>query len=262
MSEKIELLGVKIDNLTMSEALMKIEAFIDKGGAHMVFTPNVDHLVRLQKDEKFRDLYSRADLVLADGMPLLWAARFLKTPLKAKLSGSDLMPQLCQLAADKKWGIYLLGGSPRAAEKAAHNLVKQYPKLKVSGIQCPPVGFDSDVQMCKHLADQIRISKADILFVGLGSPKQERWLDAYLEASGAKVGIGVGIAIDYLAGVVKRAPLWMQKSGLEWLHRLAKEPKRLWRRYLIQDPIFFGLLLRQRFRRIWGKGISWCRSKE
>lgn len=212
-------------------------------------TPNVDHLVRYAKSPQLRPLYEQADLVVADGMPLIWASRLLRTPLPERVAGSDLFPALCARAADVGLSVFLLGGATGAAEAAARALTARHAALRIVGTYCPPFGFERDAAERARVVDTVRRAAPDILFVGLGSPKQEQWIAANREACGAKLSLGVGISFSFMSGHVKRAPEWMQRAGLEWLHRLAQEPGRLWKRYLIVDASFLTLVIRDLLKR-------------
>lgn len=242
----MELLGTHIDNLTMREAVSRIEGFIKKREACFVCTPNVDHLIKLQKDSEFREVYAAASLVVADGMPLLWAAKFLGAPLKAKISGSDLFPELCRISAEKGYRLFFLGGRAGAATSSAEIFKKEFPEIKVVGIYSPPLGFEHDKIENTKTIEMIKKTNPDILFLGLGTPKQEKWIHRHFKELGVPVSVGIGATFDFTAGVVKRAPLWMQRAGLEWFWRLFKEPKRLWKRYLVDDMGFFWLVLKQK----------------
>jgi N-acetylglucosaminyldiphosphoundecaprenol N-acetyl-beta-D-mannosaminyltransferase len=249
---KISLLGIPIDSVTMGEALEKIERLIEARKPSLVTTPNVDVLVQLQSDAEFRRVYEKAALVVPDGVPLLWAGNFLGTPFKEKVSGSDLFIEFCPLAAKKCYKIYLIGAMPGVAAKAAEILRARHPGLQIVGTYSPPFGFEKDEAECARIVEQVREAKPDVLFIGLGSPKQEKWSGRFMEKHGVPVSIGVGISFDYVAGTVKRAPRWMQKAGLEWSFRLCMEPKRLWKRYLVNDPKFFWWIAKQKC----GKKIS------
>lgn len=249
---RIDLLGVAVDNVTMGEALDRISALITSRGSSYVVTPNVDHLVRLQTDADFRWIYHEADLVLADGMPLLWACKLLGTPLKGKVSGSDLFVKFAERASQRGYRVFFLGGREGAAVKAAEVLRESWPELQVCGTYCPYMGFQNDPVENERIVAQIRDARPDVLFVGLGAPKQEKWIYKHREALGVPVSIGVGVSFEFVAGMVKRAPRWMQRTGLEWSWRLAKEPRRLWRRYLVDDPRFFVYLAAEMRRRYSG----------
>ena len=240
--------GIKINNLNMQEAINKIEALIKEGRPSYIVTPNAAHIVLLQKDAEFRKVYENAALVLADGMPLIWVSKFLGVPLKEKISGSDLVPKLCEVSAKKGFKVFLLGGRPNAALKSAKNLKKKYSGLQIAGIYSPPFGFEKDKTENDTIIKMIVRSKPDILFIGLGAPKQEKWIYAHYKELNIPVSIGVGGTFDFVAGIVKRAPKWMQEVGLEWFFRFLQEPKRLWKRYLIGNTIFTWLVLKTLFK--------------
>lgn len=244
--KRVTILNVPIDNVRFKDVFNGIEQSINKHESIYIITSNVDHLITLQKDEEFRRIYQGASLVVADGMPLIWAAKFLGTPLKQKISGSDLVPEICKLAGEKGYKLFFLGGRPGAAQIAKDNLERVYPAIKIVGAYSPAFGFENDAGEEQEVLQMIKEAKADILFVGLGAPKQEKWIYKHYKELNIPVSIGVGVTIDFLAGIVKRAPCWMQKAGLEWLWRILMEPKRLWRRYLIEDMKFFWLVLKQK----------------
>lgn len=243
---RTELLGVQIDDLTMDEALERIGALIERRTPPAyVVTPNVDHVVKLQDDVEFRAVYAGADLVLCDGVPLLWASRLLRRPLKAKVSGSDLFVAFPALAARRGWRPFFLGGRPGAAERAAAILAAREPGFSVAGTYAPPFGFERDPVEDQRAVDLVRAARPDVLFVGLGAPKQEKWIHRHLHALGVPVSIGVGVSFEFVSGDVRRAPRWMQRAGLEWSWRLAMEPRKLWRRYLVEDARFLRLVARE-----------------
>ena len=249
MNDRINICGVWINNVTRAEAIGRIERLIAERKPSYVVTPNVDHVVRFQTDADFRRIYDGASLVTADGMPLLWAGRFLGTPFKERVCGSDLLPDFCAAAAAKGYKIFFLGGAPAAADKAAEVLTKRHPGLRIVGSYCPPFGFEKDEEENRKIVERIKGTAPDILFVGLGSPKQEKWPLRFKEDLGVPVSIGVGVTFSFIAGDVKRAPRWMRDLGLEWLWRLMAEPGRLWKRYLVEDPVFFWLVWKQKLGR-------------
>jgi N-acetylglucosaminyldiphosphoundecaprenol N-acetyl-beta-D-mannosaminyltransferase len=234
-----------IDNVDFAEAVARVDALVAARVHAMVITPNVDHVVRAEQDADYAELVRQADLVLADGQPLVWAARLLGTPLKARVTGSDLFPLVCALAARTGRRVFFLGGDPGVAEEARALLEAAMPGLRVVGTHCPPVGFEQDPVETRLAVERVRAAAPQIVFVGLGSPKQERWIARHRYEYGPAVSIGVGISFSFVAGRVARAPRWMQRVGLEWLHRLSREPRRLWRRYLVRDPAFLGIVARQ-----------------
>lgn len=241
---RIKLMNTEIDNLTMAEALDAMDGLIrQKTGAYVV-TPNVDHLVQLEQGGPLCDVYKHADLILTDGAPLLWIAKWYGTPLKEKISGSDLFPLLCEMAAQKGYTMFFLGAMEGVAAKAADNLAARYPGLQVKGTYSPPFGFEKDEAELGRIRDMIHAAAPDILIVGLGCPKQELFIYHHAKELGVPLSLGLGASLDFEAGHVKRAPRWMSDHGLEWLYRLTQDPKRLAKRYLVNDPKIFGMALK------------------
>jgi N-acetylglucosaminyldiphosphoundecaprenol N-acetyl-beta-D-mannosaminyltransferase len=235
---------LQIDAVTFAEAIEAIAALVGEGRGGMVLTPNVDHVVLAEENESFRQAYEAASLSLVDGMPLLWASRLLGVPLPEKISGSDLVWPLLHRAERDGWRVFLLGGAPGVAQRAAKRVVDRFPRLAIAGVAAPEIDVANPVGDDDTVVREIRESKADLVLVALGAPKQEIWMSRASPAVGRAVMIGVGASIDFLAGAVRRAPKWVSASGLEWLFRLALEPNRLWRRYLLRDPKFLFILLR------------------
>ncbi len=248
--ERVNVGGIGIDNVSMAEALKAIEELVAARKPCYVTSPNVDILIRYRRDREFARYYDEDALCLADGVPIMWAANFLGTPLKEKISGSDLVPKVCELANRKGYKIFFMGGRPGAADAAKAKLLETLKDIKIVGTYAPPFGFERDAVELQKIADMVKAAKPDILFVGLGAPKQELWIKRYHEELGVPVSMGVGVTFEFIAGIVKRAPVWMQKVGLEWFWRLCMEPGRLWKRYLIDDTQFFGIILQQKFGRL------------
>ena len=245
MNDRVDLFGLSIHNVTLDGSLRWLKESLSGAGRHYVVTLNVDHVVRLQKDPEFRQAYRGASLVVADGMPILWASRLLGKPLKERVTGSDLVPGACRLAAGSGHAVYFLGGSKGVAEKAAENLRSVLPALRVAGCDSPPFGFESDPLEDQRVVERINQAKPDILFLALGAPKQEKWVAGHIHRLEIKVAFCIGSALDYPAGAAKRAPRWMQRGGLEWLWRLFREPRRLVYRYLVDDMAFIGILAKE-----------------
>jgi len=241
---RIKFLNTEVDNLTMEESLEAIENIIKKRKPSYIVTPNIDHIVKLEKDEEFRGVYNDADLILTDGMPLIWISKLLGNPIKEKVSGSDLFPKVCELAAKKGYSIFLLGAAEGVAKKAAQNLSNRYNGLKICGTHSPSYGFEKDEKEVSDIIAMVRKSKPDILAVGLGAPKQEKFIYKYKEKLNVPISLAIGASIDFEAGNVKRAPRWMQKSGLEWFYRFLKEPKRMFKRYFVDDIKIFKIYLK------------------
>ena len=245
----VSLGGVQFDNVDMGEAIGRIEALVRRGKPSIVVTPNVDHLIRLQKDQNYRKIVDQAALVLADGQPIVWASKWFKTPLKQRVAGSDLVPAFCRIAAMRGIKLFFLGGDPGTAERAKAILEEKHPKLEIVGTYCPDFGFEHDEQENQRIVNAIRKAQPDVVLVGLGSPKQERWIAAHMDAYKAPVSIGVGICFSFICGEVKRAPKLFRKLGLEWFWRLINEPRKLWYRYLVRGTGLVPILFKEWRRR-------------
>jgi N-acetylglucosaminyldiphosphoundecaprenol N-acetyl-beta-D-mannosaminyltransferase len=246
--QNIHIASIKIDNLSFDDSLRAIEKQINQKENSFVVTPNVDHIVNLQKDHNFRRIYKEACLVLADGMPLIWASKFLNAPLIERVAGSDLFPELCRISAQKGYRIFLLGGRKGAAVMAKNVLTLRHPDINIVGTYCPDFGFEYEDVENQKIMRIIKKAQPDLLFVGLGSPKQEKWIYKHKDLYNVPVSIGIGVSFEFIAGMVKRAPVWMRNSGLEWFWRLLIEPQKLWKRYLVNDMQFFKLILKQKLR--------------
>lgn len=231
--------------LGFADALEAIGRLVDAGRGGVVFTPNVDHFVLAEEDVRFRRAYENADLVLVDGMPVVWAARMLGNPLPEKVSGSDLVLPLANVAARRGWRVYLLGGAPGVADRVKAALERRFPGIRVVGTSSPLVDVDRSLSEQSAVLEAIRAAAPQLLLLALGSPKQEVWADQIRSAVAPAVLIGVGATFDFVAGAMKRAPRWISDMGLEWLYRLAREPRRLWKRYLLRDPRFAVIVARE-----------------
>ena len=225
-------------------AIDAIDRLISAKNGGTVFTPNVDHVVMAEHDQRFRTAYAAAALSLVDGTPVLWAARLLRTPLPAKISGSDLVMPLLRRAAERGHRVYFLGGAPGVAELAKSKLEAALPGIRIVGTDASRIDVNA-TEEADEVAERIRRAAPDLVLVALGAPKQEIWSYTRAELLKPAVLIGVGASLDFVAGIQKRAPSWMSKVGLEWLYRLAQEPRRLAARYLLRDPEFGLILLRQ-----------------
>jgi N-acetylglucosaminyldiphosphoundecaprenol N-acetyl-beta-D-mannosaminyltransferase len=235
--------GVALHAATEQRCIEFILNRLSSGEGGVVVTPNVDHLRRCRRDLHFAAVLAEADLVVADGMPLVWASRLQGTPLPQRIAGSDLISSLSAAAAQQGRSIFLLGGDPGTAEAAAEILHDRYPQLKITGTFCPPRGFEKDPAELQQVIDALRNASPDIVYVGLGSPKQEQLIDRIRNTLPRTWWLGVGVSFSFLCGDVRRAPLWMRKYGLEWVHRLAQEPKRLFKRYLVVGLPFAATIL-------------------
>ena len=230
---------VWIEALSFPGALDAIAALVERGEGGAVFTPNVDHVVKAKSNVAFQEAYANASLSLVDGMPLVWLARSVGFPVEGRIAGSDLTLPLMRLAALKKWRVYLLGGGPGIAEQAARLLIDTHG-VNVVGWDSPKILADgSDVE--GDSVSRAAMTRPDLIIVALGAPKQELWIERGRRRLGAAVSLGLGGSLDFIVGRQKRAPRWMAASGLEWLYRMLQEPRRLWRRYLVEAPAFIPI---------------------
>ncbi len=226
----VAILGVPFDHLTMPQAITAIEDMIASRRPHMIATANVDFLVQSMEDTELRRILLESDLVLCDGTPLLWVSRWLGNPLPERVAGADLVPRLLEAAADKGYRVFFLGGKPEVAARAVERLQDKYPAIEIAGHYSPPF---APLEKMNHaeIGRRIREAQPDILLVSFGCPKAEKWIAMNYQSLGVPVSMGVGATIDFLAGHVKRAPIWMQRVGLEWIFRFLQEPGRLGPRY-------------------------------
>jgi len=240
---RIELSGIGLHAITEAECVDHVVRELRDGRGGWIVTPNLDHMRRLTTDASYRELCESADVLVADGMPLLWASRVQGTPLPERVAGSSLISTLTAGLARRGGGrVFLLGGDGATAAEAARVLARRHPEIVVCGLESPRVGDHVDDATRERLGRRLRWSRPDLVFVALGSPKQERLIRALREEYDGAWMVGVGISFSFLAGHVRRAPTWMQRAGLEWVHRLAQEPRRLARRYLV-DGIPFAVRL-------------------
>lgn len=236
----MNVLGLGIDNVSFHEAVERIIALIESRRPSFVVTPNVDHTNHYRKHPKYRALIRDAALVVADGVPLLWAARLLGGRLKGRVNGTDLFVRMAKVCAQRGYGVFLLGAMPHASRYCAVRLIDESPHLKIVGRYSPPYGFERDAGENEKIVRMIREARPDILFVGLPGPKAEFWIYDHYRETGAPVSINVGASFDFVSGSVKRAPLIMQQLGLEWLHRFIAQPGKLWKRYVVGNTIFLA----------------------
>ncbi|HYX33248.1 MAG TPA: WecB/TagA/CpsF family glycosyltransferase [Oligoflexus sp.] len=237
MSERLRLGYANIDVVSLQEALQRAVTFAKQSPCRFVVTPNSDHIVQLETRLDLRRVYNTAHLVVADGMPIVWASRLLGKPLPERVTGSELMPQLCAEAARLGLRVYLLGGPPGVAELAKAKLEERYPGLQVCGCDCPPFGFEHKPDQEARILQKIQAAAPDIVFVALGAPKQELWMARTAPQLKSGILLGIGAALEFCAGTVTRAPLWMQRIGAEWIYRMCQEPRRLVGRYLRDTQI-------------------------
>jgi N-acetylglucosaminyldiphosphoundecaprenol N-acetyl-beta-D-mannosaminyltransferase len=243
----VPILGIPFHPTTLPGAVDRIEAMVKAGGTHCVVTPNVDFLVKAQRDAELRTILVNADLVLCDGKPIVWASRLLGEPLPARVAGSDLIPLLLNRAAQRGWRVFILGGSPAVAAEAARRIGASHPLLS------PVEHFSPEFRPLESMDNRetirrIRAARPHIMLVCFGCPKQEKWISRNRHLLDVPVMIAAGATVDFLAGNMARAPVWMRRSGTEWVFRLLQEPRRLATRYADDALHFFPAVLRQKWR--------------
>ena len=245
MNEKVEFLGLPFDDLSVEEALDRIEEFIDEGVPRKIFTPNVFLLLAAREDGFLRSVYRSCDMLTVDGMAIFYALRLLGTPVKASASASLFFYPLLERARQKGHGVYLLGAREEIVREAVERIEAQYEGIRI-------VGWHNgyfDVNDASEIVEDIRRAKPDVLLVGMSSPLKERFVVNYLHEMNVPVSLGVGGMLDIAAGRAQFAPNWIRKLCLEWLYRLVQEPKRMWRRYATTNPVFCWLVLKELVKR-------------
>ncbi|MBD8531257.1 MULTISPECIES: WecB/TagA/CpsF family glycosyltransferase [unclassified Massilia] len=242
MTPAITMMGCRIDNLSMEETLCRIEEFIRSGKPHQHVVVNVDKLVKASRDEELRRIINACALVNVDGMPVVWASRLLGKPLKERVAGVDLFEALMRRAGERGWRVFLLGARAEVVAAVADSYARRYPQLVIAGWRD---GYWQGEAQEAAVAAQVRDSRADLLFVAMGSPRKEQFLGRWQETMGVPFAMGVGGTFDVVIGRVKRAPRWMQRAGLEWFYRFLQEPRRMFRRYFIEDMAFIWLLVKE-----------------
>ncbi len=253
----VRLMNMDFCPVTQRECVDVVVRGLQSGRGGWVITANLDHLRRGGEDGAYADAAAEADLVVADGMPLIWASRLQGTPLPERMAGSDLIWLLSAAMAAEGRSVFLLGGDPGTADGTAEVLRARYPGLRIAGTACPQPGFERDERAVAELTGLLVSVRPDLVFVALGCPKQEYLIRSLRSCLPQAWWMGVGISFGFVCGDVRRAPRWMQRLGLEWVHRLGQEPGRLARRYLLDGiPFAVMLLLRSAFGRSRGRGPS------
>ena len=240
--ERVEILGVQIDNVSGEEALARIREMIQSRAPHQIVTPAIEQVICARRDPEFSRALREADLVLPDGMQVVIASRLHQTPLKERITGVDMVPRICRLAASEGYSVFFMGGEPGIAEEAARALQAAIPGLPVAGTYCPPLGFERNPVEQQKALQAVREARPDVLFLALGAPRQEKWIHRWKRELGVPVMVGVGGAFNFITGREKRAPVWLQNLGMEGLYRLFQRPRDLWKRVIINAPYFFLLL--------------------
>lgn len=240
---RVDVLGVGVSTVDQSMALDEVTRWVETGERHYVCVTGVHGVMESQRDPELKDIHNASGLTTPDGMPMVWAGRRAGADWMDRVYGPDLMLNVLSRAAERGWSSYLYGGKDGVPELLAKKLTERLPGVKIAGMYSPPfrqLSEDEDAE----IVDRINDSGAQLVWVGLSTPKQERWMAAHRDRLQAPALFGVGAAFDFHAGLVPQAPPWMQRNGLEWFYRLTKEPKRLWRRYLVNNPAYLRALRR------------------
>ncbi len=240
--DKQPLLNTYVNSVSMEEAIVEICRLVNEKKKSYVVAVNTDVIIKIENDGYLKRIADEADLTLVDGKPLVWISKWYKRPVKEKISGSDLIPKLCQVAALNGYTIFIVGGKEGIADRARINLERKFAKIKVVGTYSPPFGFENDENELKRINQRICDANPDIVVACFGCPKQEKWVYENYRIYNATVSICAGATVDFLAGSLKRAPKWMSEHGLEWFYRFLKEPKRLFRRYFVEDVKIMKLI--------------------
>lgn len=245
-TNRIPFLNTFVDNLTVAEAKSCVDQLINTEGYHYVVTPNTDIVVKMQDDSELKHICDNADLILTDGQIVVKLSRKTGNPIKERVCMTDFVWDVCDLATEKGYKVFLFGGKDDVLAKATKKIRKKYPKLNIVDSYSPPFGFEKNAEQLQATNERIKKSCADILIVFLGCPKQEKFIANNKDKYCVPLSITMGGCVDFIAGGVKRAPMWMQKAGLEWFFRFLQEPKRMFKRYFIDDLRIFGLARKYR----------------
>jgi N-acetylglucosaminyldiphosphoundecaprenol N-acetyl-beta-D-mannosaminyltransferase len=240
---RVSVLGCPITKMGLDDFVRSADQFIMSGRPHYIAVVNVAKVIKMRSDEGLRNSVLSANLIGADGVPLVWASRLLGNPLPGRVNGTDLMYELLQRANHKGYRIFFLGATQTVLDNVLGTVRAEYPGVKIAGSHHGYFTRSEEFTV----VEKIRASEADIIFIAFGTPKKELWVKQYLAMMGIPVVHGVGGSFDVLAGMIPRAPVWMQKYGLEWLFRLLQEPRRMWRRYLVTNTLFVVLLIKELF---------------
>jgi N-acetylglucosaminyldiphosphoundecaprenol N-acetyl-beta-D-mannosaminyltransferase len=242
--QRVDVLGVHVSAIDMDQAVDEIARWVEEGERHYVCVTGVHGVMESQRDPALARIHNASGLTTPDGMPMVWAGRRAGARHMSRVYGPDLMLALCELAAERGWSSFFYGGREGVPELLAERLVDRFPGLKVAGTYSPPfrpLTPAEDAELIKRIDE----ARPDLLWVGLSTPKQERWMADHIDRLEVRALLGVGAAFDMHAGLLPQAAPWMQRRGLEWAYRLAKEPRRLWRRYLGNNPRFLAAIARR-----------------
>lgn len=247
---KVNIAGVRFDILTIDSTCKLMESYIIKNRNSASVKPkciqaaNVDAVVKAHIHDDMKRIVNKFDITIADGMPIVWFSRLLGNPLKERIAGPDLFSRFNEIANKNSFSYYFLGSTEETLEKLIKRLKSEYPNIKILGYYAPPYSDMKDFEENKSICDKINKVKPDVVWVSFGCPKQERWIFDNKENIETSVLMGIGAAFDFYAGTIKRAPLFMQKIGLEWFYRFLQEPKRLWKRYFVEGPLFVKYVIK------------------
>lgn len=246
--EKVNIAGVGISNINLKEMLEIFSSAISNNQKIRVCVTPVNCIVKANKDEFLKNIYNTADVVLCDGMPILWASHFINKPLAERITGLDVLPRFSEICSKKGYSSFYLGAKSGVGDSLKSKLISMFPELKVVGVYSPPIAEKFLEEENQKIISMINEAKPNILWVSLTAPKQDRWIYSHYDKIDANIIIGIGGAFEVAAGLLKRAPKWMQQSGLEWLYRFLQEPVRLFHRYFIEAPKFFPMVLKQKIK--------------
>ena len=248
-NNRVHFMGIYIDNMDANEIVDHVFECVEKKTPVQVVGVNVDQIVTVNKNSISRQIFHDAEIVFIDGKPIKWICNLLGRNVKARITGPDLMEYICEKGALKGAKIFLLGAGPGVAENCGRILEEKYPGIHAVGSYSPPFGFQNDNVELQKINTMLKESGADILFVGMGSPKQDIFIYENMKEYGIPVSFSMGAALDFIAGNVKRAPRWMVRCGLEWVHRISQNPKRLWKRYLVTDMAIIPMFIKELFKK-------------
>jgi N-acetylglucosaminyldiphosphoundecaprenol N-acetyl-beta-D-mannosaminyltransferase len=247
MHQRVNILGTQVSSITTSDLLADFKAAIQNKKLIQVAITPVNSILAAHKNPQVQNAYNTADYVLCDGMPVKWASSFLNTPVKERITGLDLLPNLVELCSKNDFSIFLLGASPGVGDKLKDIILNQYPQAKIVGVYVPPFMTTFTADENNNMISAVNAASPDVLLVSLTAPKQDIWIANNKDALNATLLVGIGGAFEVMAGLAKRAPKWVQKAGLEWLYRFIQEPRRLFRRYFIEAPLFIPLIIKQKW---------------
>lgn len=243
----VNILSVNISTFNLSETIQLFKTWIKTGEKKRICVTPVNCVLWAYDQEELRALYNSAALNLPDGVPLIWASKLLRKPIRGRVTGLDLLPEFSKIGNDENYRFFFLGAKEGVAELLAHKLAAKYPNLIIAGYYSPPFADKFSLEENAKMVNMINAARPHVLWVSLTAPKQDYWIHEHFDNLNVNVAIGVGGAFEVTAGLIKRSPAWMQKNGLEWLYRFLQEPKRLFRRYFLEAPVFIPLVFLQRF---------------